>query len=131
MVIDTPALLAILLQEPEAERFTRAIAGAATRLLSAANLQEVAIVIQARYGDEGSRDLDLLVLKLRLEIAPVTEQQVGIARRAYRQYGKGQGHPAALNYGDCFAYALARDAGAPLLFKGDDFSHTDVATAAY
>src|SRR5919202_861918 len=131
MVIDTSALLAILLQEPEAERFTRAIVGAVTRLLSAGNLLKVGIVIQARYGDEGSRDLDLLVLKLRLEIAPVTEQQVRIARRAYRQYGKGRGHPAALNYGDCFAYALARDAGAPLLFKGDDFSFTDVATAAY
>ena len=131
MVIDTSALLAILFQEPEAERFARAIANAPTRLLSAANLLETGIVVQARHGDEGSRDLDLLVLKLRVEIAPVTEQQVGIARRAYRQYGKGHGHPAGLNYGDCFAYALARDTGAPLLFKGEDFPSTDVAPAAY
>jgi ribonuclease VapC len=131
MVIDTSALLAILLQEPEAERFARAIALAARRLLSAATLLETGIVLQARYGDEGARDLDLLVYKLGLDIAPVTERQVGIARRAYRRYGKGQHHPAGLNFGDCFAYALAQDTGEPLLFKGEDFARTDVASAAW
>lgn len=131
MVVDTSALLAILFQEPEAERFTLAILRAARRLLSAANLLEAGIVMQARYGDEGPRDLDLLVLKLGIEIAPVTEQQVGIARRAYRRYGRGQHHPAGLNYGDCFAYALAKDAGEPLLRKGEDFSRTDLDPAAY
>ncbi len=131
MVIDTSALLAILFQEPEAERFARAIAHSARRLLSAATLLETGIVLQARHGDEGARDLDLLVLKLGVEIAPVTERQVGIARRAYRRYGKGQHNPAGLNFGDCFAYALAKDAGEPLLFKGVDFSRTDVAPAVY
>lgn len=131
MIIDTSALLAILLQEPEAERFARAIAGAARRLLSAATLLETGIVLQARYGDEGGRDLDLLVLKLGIEIAPVTERQAGIARRAYRRYGKGQRHPAGLNFGDCFAYALATDTGEPLLFKEEDFALTDVEQAAY
>ena len=131
MVIDTSALLAILFLEPEAERFARAIAGAARRLISAGTLLETGIVLQARHGDEGARDLDLLVLKLGIEVAPVTERQVALARRAYRQYGKGQRHPAGLNFGDCFAYALARDAGEPLLFKGEDFARTDVDPAAY
>ena len=131
MVIDTSALLAILFQEPEAERFARAIVGAARRLISAGTLLETGIVLQARHGDEGARDLDLLVLKLGMEVAPVTERQVGLARRAYRQYGKGQRHPAGLNVGDCFAYALSRDTGEPLLFKGEDFARTDVETAAY
>ena len=131
MVIDTSALLAILFLEPEAERFARAIAGAARRLISAGTLLETGIVLQARHGDEGARDLDLLVLKLGVEVAPVTARQVGLARRAYRQDGKGQGHPAGLNFGDCFAYALARDAGEPLLFKGEDFAQTDVEPAAY
>ncbi len=129
MVIDTSALLAILFLEPEAERFARAIAGAARRLISAGTLLETGIVLQARHGDEGTRDLDLLVLKLRLVVAPVTERQVGLARRAYRQYGKGQHHPAGLNFGDCFAYALARSSGRPLLFKGEDFARTDVRRA--
>ena len=131
MVIGTAALLAILFLEPEAERFARAIASAARRLISAGTLLETGIVLQARHGDEGARDLDLLVLKLGVEVAPVTERQVRLARRAYRQYGKGQHHPAGLNFGDCFAYALARDTGEPLLFKGEDFARTDVEPAVY
>jgi ribonuclease VapC len=131
MVIDTSALVAILWQEPEADRFARAIALAPQRLLSAATLLEAGILVQARKGDEGARDLDLLLFNLLIEIVPVTEPQVSIARRAYRQYGKSQGHPAGLNYGDCFTYALARDRGEPLLFKGADFVHTDIVSATY
>ena len=130
MVIDTSALLAILFLEPEAERFARAIAGAARRLISAGTLLETGIVLQARHGDEGARDLDLLVLKLGVEVAPVTERRVRLAQRAYRQYGKGQHHTAGLNFGDCVAYALARDASKPLLFKGEDFALTAVEPAA-
>ncbi len=130
MVVDTSALLAILFQEPEAERFARAIVAAARRLVSAGTLLETGIVLQARHGDEGARDLDLLLYKLGLEVAPVTERQARLAQRAYRQYGKGQHHPAVLNFGDCFAYALARDTGDPLLFKGEAFALTDVESAA-
>jgi ribonuclease VapC len=124
MVIDTSALVAILLQEPEAERLSRAIASASTRLLSAATLLETAMILHYRFGDEGGRDLDLLLLRLRIEIMPVTARQTGIARRAHREFGKGL-HPAGLNYGDCFAYALAKEQDEPLLFKGEDFSRTD------
>lgn len=130
MVIDTSALVAILLQEPEAERLIRAIVGASTRLLSAATLLETAMILHYRFGDEGGRDLDLLLLKLRIEIRPVTERQAGIARRAHGEFGKGR-HPAGLNYGDCFAYALAKEQDAPLLLKGADFSHTDLRAASY
>ncbi len=131
MVIDTSALLAILFLEPEAERFARAIVGATRRLISAGTLLETGIVLQARHGDEGARDLDLLVFKLGMDVVPVTERQVALARRAYRQCGKGERHSAGLNFGDCFAYALARDAGVPLLFKGEDFARTDLEPAAY
>ena len=130
MVIDTSALLAILFQEGEAERITRAIVKATPRYLSAANLLEAGIVLQLRYGDEGSRDLDLLLHKLDITIISVTPKQANLARRAYKQFGKGL-HPAGLNYGDCFAYALAKDEGMPLLFKGEDFSKTDVLVAVY
>lgn len=131
MVIDTSVLMAIILQEPEAERLSRAMVNATTRLLSVASALEAGIVIQSRLGDEGARDLDLLLLSLRLTLVPVTERQLAIARRAYRSYGKGQGHPAGLNYGDLFAYALAKETGEPLLFKGDDFTRIDVAVAPY
>lgn len=131
MVVDTSALLVILFQEPEGERVARALVAADRRLISAATWLETGIVVLARYGDDGARDLDLLAAKLRFEVAPVTEQQAEIARRAYRQFGRGRGHPAGLNYGDCFAYALAKATGQPLLFKGDDFAHTDLAAAPY
>ncbi|HEY8599358.1 MAG TPA: type II toxin-antitoxin system VapC family toxin [Thermomicrobiales bacterium] len=131
MVIDTSVLLAILLQEPEAARLSRAIVTVTTRLMSVASALEAGIVIQNRLGDEGARDLDLLLLSLRLTLVPVTERQLTIARRAYRTYGKGQHHPAGLNYGDLFAYALAKDTGEPLLFKGEDFTQTDIVSARY
>jgi ribonuclease VapC len=131
MVIDTSALMAILLREPEAERLTHAILMAERRLLSAATLLEAGIVVLAHTGDDGARDLDLLVARLRLEIVPVTEEQAMLARRAYQRFGKGRGHPARLNFGDCFSFALARVTGEPLLFKGDDFSRVGLTMALY
>ena len=130
MIIGTLALVAILDQEPEAERIVRTLASAPERTLSAANLVEVGIVMQARRGDDGARDLDLLLAKLRVDIAAVTASQADIARKAFRRYGRGR-HPANLNFGDCFAYALAKDKSAPLLFKGNDFGQTDVMVASY
>ena len=125
MIIDTSALVAVLDQEPEAARIVRTFASAPERVLSAANLVEVGIVMQARRGDDGARDLDLLLAKLRVDIAAVTANQADIARKAFRRYGRGR-HAANLNFGDCFAYALAQDTSAPLLFKGNDFGQTDV-----
>jgi ribonuclease VapC len=107
MIIDTSALVAILDQEPEAERITRTLAATPERMLSAANLVGVGIVMQARRGDDGARDVDLLLAKLRVEIVPFTARQAEIARKAFRRYGRGR-HDAKLNFGDCFAYALAR-----------------------
>ncbi|MGH6899921.1 MAG: type II toxin-antitoxin system VapC family toxin [Geminicoccaceae bacterium] len=119
------ALIAILLLEPEAERFTRAIADARPRLISAANLFEAGFVIEGRLGLEAGGDLDDFVVDVGLGVEPVTVDQVRVARRAYRTYGRGN-HPAGLNFGDCFAYALAKTTGLPLLFKGGDFAQTDV-----
>jgi ribonuclease VapC len=130
MIIDTSALVAILDQEPEAERIARTLAATPERMLSAANLVEVGIVMQARRGDDGARDVDLLLAKLKVEIVPFTARQAEIARKAFRRYGRGR-HDAKLNFGDCFAYALAKDAVAPLLFKGADFGQTDVTAAPY
>lgn len=128
MVLDTSALIAILSAEPEAAALATAIAAAATRLLSAASLLETAIVIEARYGQAGGQKLDELIRTAQIQIEPVTIEQVTAARLAYRAYGKGR-HPAGLNYGDCFAYALAKINGEPLLFKGEDFSQTDIQAA--
>ena len=130
MIIDTSALVAILDQEPEADRIARAIAAVPDRMLSAANLVEAGMVMQARRGDEGARDLDLLLAKLKIEIVPFTAKQAEIARRAFRRYGRSR-HGAKLNLGDCFSYALANDESAPLLFKGDDFGQTDVAVTHF
>lgn len=130
MIIDTSAVMAILQQEPEAERFARAIALAEPRLISAANLLEAAMLVRARYGSEGERDLDFLLLTLKIEVVPVTPGQVAIARKAFPRYGKGF-HPAGLNFGDCFAYGLAKEAGQDLLFKGNDFARTDLTAAGY
>lgn len=125
MVIDTSALLAILQDEPERRAFAEAIEAAASSSMSVANLLETSLVIESRYGAEGTRDLDQLVEKARVELVPVDVEQLGIARRAFSRFGKGR-HPAALNFGDCFAYALARALGEPLLYKGNDFARTDV-----
>jgi ribonuclease VapC len=126
MIIDTSALLAILQNEPERRSFNEAIEEAESRLLSAATLVEVSMVIESRYGAEGVRDLDLLISRAQIEIVSVDVEQAYVARRAFSQFGKGR-HPAGLNYGDCFSYALAKVCDEPLLYKGEDFSQTDVA----
>ena len=130
MIIDTSALVSILDQEQEAECLAHAIATASERMLSAANLVEIGIVMQVRRGDEAVRDLDLLLAKLKIEIIAVSAKQANLARKAFQRFGRGR-HPARLNFGDCFAYALAKDSGAPLLFKGEDFRLTDIAVAHY
>jgi ribonuclease VapC len=125
MVLDTSALLALLLDEPEAESFRIALEGDDSRLVAAVTLLETAIVIEARKGEAGGRELDLLIHKADMTIVPVDAEHVAEARRAYRRYGRGR-HAAGLNFGDVFAYALARATGEPLLFKGDDFARTDI-----
>lgn len=125
MVIDTSALLAVLLDEPEAPAFARAIAAEPRRLLSAFSALETSIVIEAKKGENAGREFDLLVHKAKLDIVIIDAAQVEIARSAWRKFGKGR-HPAGLNIGDCCSYALSRFTGEPLLFKGDDFTKTDV-----
>ncbi len=125
MVVDTSALLAILLDEPERRAFNEAIEAAESRLMSAATFVEASIVIEARFGAEGIRDLDLFIERAGISLAAVDSEQAQVARRAFSRFGKGR-HPAGLNYGDCFAYALAIVLGEPLLYKGDDFGRTDV-----
>jgi ribonuclease VapC len=126
MVLDTSALLALLLDEPEAEAFRIALEDDQTRLVSAATVLETAIVIETRKGDAAGRELDLLLHKADITVVAVDEELVAAARRGYRRFGRGR-HPAGLNFGDVFAYALARSTGEPLLFKGEDFARTDVA----
>jgi ribonuclease VapC len=125
MVLDTSALLALLLDEPEAEEFRAAVEDDTTRLVSAATLLETALVIEIRKGEPGGRELDSLIQKAEVVVVPVDAEHVSEARRAYRRFGKGR-HAAGLNFGDVFAYALARTSGEPLLFKGDDFAKTDI-----
>ena len=125
MVIDSSALFAILLNQPDADRIEATIAAGAFRFLSVANLLETSMVIENRKGEAMGRELDRLVFRSSIEIVPVNVEQAEIARVAWRRYGKGR-HPAGLNYGDCFAYALAKQSGLPLLFCGNDFSQTDI-----
>ena len=125
MVIDTSALLAVLLGEADAPQIARAIEAGSPRLLSAANLLEASIVIESRKGEAGGRELDLLVYRGEIEVVAVDQDQAETARAAWRHFGKGR-HPAALNYGDCFAYALAKSRRLLLLFRGNDFSQTDI-----
>lgn len=125
MVIDTSAILAVLLDEPERRQFNEAIEAAESRLLSAATFVEASMVIEARFGAEGLRDLDLFIDRAGIKLVSVDSAQAHAARRAFSQFGKGR-HPAGLNYGDCFSYALATVLGEPLLFKGDDFPRTDI-----
>ena len=127
MILDTSAILAILFKESDAPYFARRIAAAVPCRMSVANLLEAAIVIGGR-GESAESDLDRFVDAAEIELMPVTTEQVARAREAWRRFGKGN-HPAALNFGDCFAYALARTTGEPLLLKGEDFSRTDVESA--
>lgn len=129
IAVDSSALVAIVLGEPEAERLLDALQQSAAAL-SAANLLEAAIVVEARQGPDAARDLELLVDGAIDEIASVDLTIVETALAAWRRFGKGR-HPAGLNYGDCFAYALARNRAMPLLFLGDDFTKTDVEEATY
>jgi ribonuclease VapC len=131
MIVDTSALVAILRDEPEARRFAIALANAQERRISAANFLEAAIVIDGSRDPVASRLFDDLLRESRIHIETVTEEQVRIAREAYRDFGRGSGHAAALNFGDCFAYALARTSGEPLLFKGRDFTHTGIPVATF
>jgi len=125
MVIDSSAIIAVLLDEANAADIARAIEASSQRLLSAANLLEASIVIESRKGEAGGRELDLLIYRAAIEIVAVDQDQAELARIAWRRFGKGR-HPAGLNYGDCFAYALAKTRQLPLLFQGGDFTRTDI-----
>jgi ribonuclease VapC len=130
MIVDTSAIIAVLKEEPDAPRFQRALTiSNEPKRISAANYLEAAIVVDANRNPLLSRRLDELIVQTEIMAEPVTLEQADIARAAYRDFGKGSGHPAQLNFGDCFAYALAKSMREPLLFKGDDFSQTDVAIA--
>ena len=128
MIIDTSAVLAVLFGEPDAGRYEEAIAAAWPRRMSMVALLEAAMVVEVRGGAAAGQELDTLLERSEIELAPVTPEHANAARRAWRRFGKGN-HPAALNFGDCFAYALAKTAGEPLLFKGEDFSRTDIEAA--
>ena len=125
MVLDTSAVMAVLLQEPVAERLVSAMEADRTRLISAASVVESSLVLLGRYGEAGEALLDRLLRGIGAEVVPVGEEQVVLARDAALRFGRGR-HPAALNFGDCFSYALSVTRGEPLLFVGDDFSKTDV-----
>jgi ribonuclease VapC len=126
VIIDTSALVAILKLETDGPLYEAALAASPVNRISAGTYLEVSIVIDRAHDPLVSRRLDDILAAARIVIEPVSEGQVRIARAAYRDFGKGSGHPAGLNFGDCFAYALARDLDEPLLFKGDDFGHTDI-----
>lgn len=128
MVIDSSAVIAIAFSEAEAETFEHLISSDPVKLMSAATLLELSMVIESRLGDAGGQELDLWLERSAVDIVPVDIVQTEIARQAWRRFGKGR-HSASLNYGDCFSYALAIDRGEPLLFKGNDFSQTDIIPA--
>jgi ribonuclease VapC len=129
VIVDTSALLAILLTEPDSDRYARAIEDASIVRLSAGTYLEAGIVADTNRDPVARRVLDALLERAGIIIEPVTAEQARIGREAYRDFGKGSGHPAQLNFGDCFSYALARSYGEPLLYKGNDFGHTDVRSA--
>ena len=125
MVLDTSAVVAILQNEPERRKFNEAIEASESRSISTASFVECSMILESRYGADGVRDLDLFIAKAQVSLMPVDEEQADLARRAYRKFGKGR-HPAGLNFGECFSYALSRALDLPLLFKGNDFNQTDV-----
>jgi|ERR1700682_3615 ribonuclease VapC len=128
MILDSSAVLTILFREPGFEIFEKAIADSPACRISAASFVEVSILLESRAGDAAIRQWDALFRQARILIEPVTEEQALLARQGYSDYGKGR-HAAGLNFGDCFSYALARATGEPLLFKGQDFSQTDIQPA--
>jgi ribonuclease VapC len=125
MVIDTSAFAAIFFGEPERQKFLEAITAAGSRLVSAASVLETGMVLEARQGDSAGREFDLFIVRANVQIVPVDAELADLARSAWRKYGKGR-HPAGLNFGDCFSYALAKFSGEPLLAKGTDFASTDL-----
>jgi ribonuclease VapC len=129
VIVDTSALIAMIKGEPEAEIFHRTLHAASVNRLSAGNFIEASAIVDSFRDAVASREFDDLLETLRITIEPVTESQARIAREAYRDFGKGSGHKAKLNFGDCFAYALARETGEPLLYKGNDFTFTGIASA--
>jgi ribonuclease VapC len=129
LIVDTSALVAILRQEPEHSVFEKILDDAESLRISAANYLELSIVIDSRRDPALSREIDDLLDRFSIEVEPVTVEQALIAREAYRDYGRGSGHAANLNFGDCFSYALARAKREPILYKGDDFGHTDLRSA--
>ena len=129
MVIDSSALIAILTGEEGHARLDDAIDRAAVRSIAVASAFEASIVLETRFGDQGAHELDLIIARLEIKVTPMDLDQLEWARHAYRVYGKGR-HRAGLNFGDCFAYALAKSQGEPLLYAGNDFSKTDIVKAA-
>jgi len=129
VIVDTSALIAILHEEPEMESFSRAVASDAHPKMSVVSYVEAGVVVDADRNPIMSRKLDDLVRVFGIELVPVSMEQGMAARMAYRDFGRGSGHPARLNFGDCFSYALAKERGEPLLYKGKDFSATDVQPA--
>ncbi len=125
MIVDSSAILAILFNEPDATVYATAIASAQSCRISAANCVEAAVVIESQSPAAGARQFDTFMRRAGITVEPVTEDHALLARQAYSDFGKGR-HPAGLNFGDCFSYALAMATGEPLLFKGNDFSQTDV-----
>ena len=125
MVIDSSAVAAIFFSEPERRQFLTAITIASNRLISAATVLEAGIVLESRQGEAAGREFDLFLVKAKVQTVPVDAEQVDLARSAWRKYGKGR-HPAGLNFGDCFSYALAKTTAEPLLAKGTDFGLTDI-----
>lgn len=128
MIVDTSALLAILFGEKDAEAYARAVSEAEVCRISAATFVEISVVVESQTGDAGSRQWDAFFRTAGITIEPVTEEQAHLARQAWSDFGKGR-HPAGLNFGDCFAYALAKDSGEPLLFKGQDFRKAGIPAA--
>lgn len=129
MIIDSSAVVALLANEPEADRIEDELDSGEILRMSAVNVFECRIVIGRRFNDSMAREFELFLLKAEIEIAPFDAEQAVLVHRAYETFGKGSGHPAKLNLGDCAAYALAKSMGEPLLFKGDDFAHTDIEPA--
>ncbi len=126
MVIDTSAVAAIFFAEAERQTFLDAITTANIRLISPATVLETGIILESRQGEAAGREFDLFVVRANLNIVPLDAEQADLARSAWRKYGKGR-HPAALNFGDCFVYALAKSSGEPILAKGREFALTDIA----